>query len=154
MGSDEPPGVFRITKDKVTLRAASRLDDAFALKVTESCMKKFAEQTWGVWNGEADFDAASDKIIKFGMNEIGILGVERNSGHWILDKLYILLAFQNRGIGSCLIEKLKDDARGAQVAIRLSVLEVNPAYRFYEKHGFVLTKSIPPRRHMEWRDSE
>jgi hypothetical protein len=31
------------------------------------------------------------------------------------------------------------------------VLEVNPARRFYERHGFVLTNTISPRHHMEWR---
>jgi hypothetical protein len=35
--------------------------------------------------------------------------------------------------------------------VRLTVLEVNPARRFYERHGFVLTHTIPPRHHMEWR---
>jgi len=68
-----------------------------------------------------------------------------------VDKLYLLPAYQNQGLGGFLVERLKDDAKLARVALRLTVLEVNPARRFYERHGFVLTHRIAPRHHMEWR---
>ena len=48
-------------------------------------------------------------------------------------------------------QRLIEEAKSAQVALRLTVLEVNPARRFYERHGFVLTHTISPRHHMEWR---
>jgi ribosomal protein S18 acetylase RimI-like enzyme len=63
----------------------------------------------------------------------------------------VLPAFQRRGIGGSLLRRLIEDAQAAAVALRLTVLEVNPARRFYERHGFVLTDTISPRHHMEWR---
>jgi hypothetical protein len=48
-------------------------------------------------------------------------------------------------------EHAKDDARRAGMAVRLTVLEVNPARRFYERHGFVFTGAVSPRQHLEWR---
>jgi hypothetical protein len=33
----------------------------------------------------------------------------------------------------------------ARAVLRLTALEVNPARRFYERHGFVLTHTISPR---------
>jgi GNAT superfamily N-acetyltransferase len=138
----------------ISLRPATSGDTAFALHVTEACMRVYAEQTWGTWNGRGDLDLALDKIIQLAGRDIGLIGVDRRSDHWFLNKLYLLPAHQNQGLGGFLMECLKDDAKSAQVALRLTVLEVNPARRFYERHGFVLTHTIAPRHHMEWRGTE
>jgi GNAT superfamily N-acetyltransferase len=135
----------------LSLRAATSDDAAFALQVIEACMRTYAEQTWGSWNGRADLDPAVDKVIQLEGRDIGLLGVERHADHWFLDKLYLLPPYQNQGLGSTLLQRLIDDARSAGVALRLTVLEVNPARRLYERHGFVLTHTIAPRHHMEWR---
>jgi len=135
----------------VSLRAATSDDVAFALHVTEACMRDRAEQVWGSWNGRADLDLAFDEVIQLAGRDIGLIGVDRRLGCWFLDKLYLLPAYQNRGLGSYLLQRLIDDAKAAQVALRLTVLEINPARRFYERHGFVLTHTISPRHHMEWR---
>jgi GNAT superfamily N-acetyltransferase len=135
----------------VSLRPAISNDAAFALHVTESCMRVYAEQTWGSWNGRADLDLAFDEVIQFAGRDIGLIGVDRRSDCWFLDKLYILPAYQNQGFGSHLLRHLIDDARAARVVLRLTVLEVNPARRFYERHGFIVTHTIPPRHHLEWR---
>ena len=136
---------------EISLRSATSDDAAFALYVTEACMRVYAEQTWGSWNGRANFDPVLDNIIVLAGQDIGLIGIRRCSDHWFLDKLYLLPAYQNRGFGGHLIERLKEDARSAQLPVRLTVLEVNPARRFYERHGFVLTHTVSPRHHMEWR---
>jgi len=114
-------------------------------------MRVYAEQTWGRWDGRADLQLAFDEVIQYAGLDVGLIGVDRSSDYWFLDKLYLLPAYQNRGIGSYLLQRLIDDAKAAQVALQLAVLEVNPARRFYERHGFVLTHTISPRYHMEWR---
>jgi GNAT superfamily N-acetyltransferase len=136
----------------ISLRAAASDDEAFALHVMEACMRVYAEQTWGSWNGRADLDLAFDKIIHLAGRDIGIIGVDRCPDCWFLDKLYLLPAYQNQALGSYLLQSLIKDAKSAQVVLRLTVLEVNPARRFYERHGFVLTHTISPRHHMEWRE--
>ena len=113
-------------------------------------MRVYAERTWGTWNGRADLDPTHDRIVQLAGRDIGLIGVDRRSDHWLLNKLYLLPEHQNQGIGGFLLERLKDDARSAQATLRLTVLEINPARRFYERHGFVLTHTIPPRHHMEW----
>lgn len=135
----------------ISLRAATSDDEAFALHVTEACMRGYAEQAWGRWDPRADLNIAFDEIVQLAGREIGLIGVDRRSDFWFLDKLYLLPAYQSRGIGSYLLPRLIDSAISAQVAFRLTVLEVNPARRFYERHGFVLTHTIAPRHHMEWR---
>jgi GNAT superfamily N-acetyltransferase len=135
----------------ISLRAASGDDAAFALHVTEACMRVYAEKSWGSWNGRADLNLAFDEIIELAGRDIGLFGVNRHWDYWFLDKLYLLPPYQNQGLGSCLLQHLIDSARSAQVVLQLTVLEVNPARRFYERHGFVLTHTISPRHHMEWR---
>ena len=134
----------------LTLRPATTDDQAFALHLTEVCMRAHAEQTWGSWNGHADLDIGIDQIIQRSGVEIGMIGVERRPDHWFMHKLYLLPENQNQGIGSTMIERLQSEARTASAEVRLTVLEVNPARRFYERHGFTLAETIPPRRHMRW----
>lgn len=127
------------------MRSATSSDAAFALYVTEACMRVYAEQTWGSWNGLANLDPVLDKVIQLAGQDIGLIRIEYWSDHWFLGKLYLLPTHQNRGFGCHLIERLKEDAKLAQLPVRLTVLEVNPARRFYERHGFVLTHTISPR---------
>jgi len=139
---------------KIILRPGTSDAAAFALHVTEACMRVYAEQTWGTWNGRADLDPSFDKIVQLAGTDIGLIGVERHADHWFLAKLYLLPAYQNRGLGGWLLQRLMQEASLARVPLRLTVLEVNPARRFYERHGFVLTHTISPRHHMEWRGDD
>jgi GNAT superfamily N-acetyltransferase len=136
---------------EISLRPATGNDATFALHVTESCMRVYAEQAWGSWNGRADLDLAFDEVIQLAGRGIGLIGVDRRLDCWFLDKLYLLPAYQNQGIGSYLLQCLIDDANAAGVALQLTVLEVNPARRSYERHGFIVTHTVSPRHHMEWR---
>lgn len=112
-------------------------------------MKAYAEQTWGYWDGEANFDPERDQIITRLGWDVGVMRVERLPDHWFLSKLYLLPAFQNEGLGSHLLENLIIDARTVRLPLRLTVLEVNPARHFYQRHGFEITDTVPPRLHME-----
>src|SRR5262249_49419028 len=103
------------------------------------------------WDGRADLDTAFDKIIQLSGRDIGLIGVDRRSDVWFVSKLYLLPAHQRQGVGGYLLRRLIEDAVSARVGLRLTVLEVNPARRFYERHGFILTHTISPRHHMEWR---
>jgi GNAT superfamily N-acetyltransferase len=136
--------------NSLSLRGATMADAAFALQVTEACMRAYAEQTSGVWDGGGDLNLEHDKIVRLDRTDIGIIGVEPHGDHWFLEKLYLLPAYQNQGLGGSLLERLKNEAASAQIVLRLTVLEVNPARRFYERHGFVLARTIPPRHPMEW----
>jgi GNAT superfamily N-acetyltransferase len=134
------------------LRPARADDAAFAWRVSDACIKPYAEQTWGYWDGDANFDPARDEIVTHLGWNIGVMRVDRLPDHWFLAKLYLLPPFQGEGLGSLLLEQLIADAATARMPLRLTVLEVNPALRFYERHGFVVTDTVPPRHHMELAD--
>lgn len=116
-------------------------------------MKAYAERAWGTWDGRADFDPEFDQVIQCLGADIGLIGIQRRTDHWFLDKLYVMPDYQNRGIGSLLVRRVIADAKAARTVLRLTVLEGNPARRFYERHGFILTHTLPPRHHMKWRPS-
>ena len=61
-------------------------------------MRVYAEQTWGTWDGRADLDPTFDKIIQLDGHDIGLIGVDRSSDVWFLDKLYLLPAYQRQGL--------------------------------------------------------
>src|SRR2546421_4855528 len=143
-----------ISPPAVTLRPAAPDDAEFVFQVTEVCMRAYAEQTWGAWNEavtRASFDPATHRIIQCDDQDIGCLALHERSDHLDLDKLYILPAYQNRGIGTRLIKDIIAQAAAAEKPVRLSVLAVNPARRFYERAGFVVTQSTTERHDMEWR---
>jgi diamine N-acetyltransferase len=56
-----------------------------------------------------------------------------------LQRIYVDMAYQNRGLGKLLLDKAKECAAAHQVKfLWLAVWEHNPdAIRFYERHGFV-----------------
>jgi hypothetical protein len=67
----------------IFLRPATSEDTAFALHVTEACMRVYAEQTWGAWDRRADLNLAVDEIIQLAGSEIGLIGIERHLDHWL-----------------------------------------------------------------------
>jgi len=120
-------------------------------------MRRYAEQTWGQWDDvrtRESFVPESHRIIQYDGDSIGCIELIESSAEFDLNKLYILPEYQNRGIGTRLMREAIADARSKQKPIRLSVLAVNPARRFYERLGFRITQSTPERHYMEWREVE
>ena len=67
-----------------------------------------------------------------------LAGVIAHGGGWV-EQLYVLPAFQNRGIGSALLGRAKAAAEAGE--LRLWTFHANhPARRFYEAHGFAAEK--------------
>ncbi|WP_454688440.1 GNAT family N-acetyltransferase [Achromobacter aloeverae] len=56
-----------------------------------------------------------------------------------LDHLYILPAFQNRGLGGIVMRRIAAQADEAGRAIHLGALRDSPSNAFYRRHGYVQT---------------
>src|SRR5678816_592242 len=64
----------------------------------------------------------------------------------------LLPEFQNRGVGTALLERLKSEAQNAGKALRHMVFVLNNnADRFYERLGFKQIEDFGAYKHMEWR---
>ena len=90
----------------IAFRPATRDDGDFALRVTEACMRRYAERTWGRWNGCADFDPGRDEVIRFAGRDVGLVGVDREPHCRFLTRLYVLPRWQNRGIGGAVLTRV------------------------------------------------
>jgi ribosomal protein S18 acetylase RimI-like enzyme len=75
--------------------------------------------------------------------------VERYSTHIQLEKIYLLPEYQRLGIGSALIDSLIIEASQSNIPIRLHVMAVNPAKKFYDRFGFVVKKAASDLLFME-----
>jgi GNAT superfamily N-acetyltransferase len=138
----------------ITLRPADAADAEFVYRLTEACMRAYAVATWGRWNEDAtraSFRPATHRIVQVDDRDIGCVALEQANDHLFVDSLYILPDWQNRGIGTGVMRDVVAAARAGGKSLRLNVLAANPARRFYERMGFVVTQSTPERHYMEWR---
>jgi GNAT superfamily N-acetyltransferase len=85
----------------------------------------------------------------FRLDEVRIITADEQDVGWIqeqvddatinLGSFYVMPMMQRRGIGTQVLQMLLARARNQSKAITLAVVKINPALRFYEKHGFRIT---------------
>jgi len=98
------------------------------------------------------FPQARFDIIELSGEPIGRMVVDR-PGTWvhIIDQA-IVPPMRGRGIGTALMRALMDEAGAAGVPVRLEVAsEHDPAYRLYQRLGFVPFETHPLYMRLEWR---
>ena len=95
--------------------------------------------------------AREDKTFAqfFKLDEARIITADEQDVGWIqeqvddttinLGSFYVMPMMQRRGIGTQVLQMLLARARNQSKAITLAVVKINPALRFYEKHGFRIT---------------
>jgi ribosomal protein S18 acetylase RimI-like enzyme len=129
----------------IRLRAASDADFAFARSVYFETMRWIIERLSG-WDEKRE-----DKnfVQFFQLDEVRIITVDDQDVGWIqeqventtinLGSFYVTPVMQRRGVGTQVLENLLAHARNEEKAITLAVAKINPAVRFYQKHGFQIT---------------
>jgi len=141
----------------VTLRASQKTDASLFYDVTEQTMRVHVIAAGGTWEEEGRRrEAAEDSVnpdasvIMVGKVDVGILCVERQRHEIRLHMLYLLPGYQARGIGGSLVSALQMDAAARCVPLRLQVLKVNSAKRFYERLGFGVGQETEYFFHMQY----
>jgi ribosomal protein S18 acetylase RimI-like enzyme len=139
------------------LRASQSADANLFYQVTEQTMRAHVLAAGGAWNEERRRrDAVEDSanpnasIILVGAIEAGILLVARLPHEVHLQDLYLLPRYQGQGIGSALVSALQKEAIARCVPLRLQVLKVNSAKRFYERLGFSVVEETEYFFHMQY----
>ena len=78
------------------------------------------------------------KVIQFKKTDVGRLRVVRTSDEIYIGGIQILPKYQNKGIGSAILEDLVKESEELKLPIKLEVAKVNKRGRkFYESFGFV-----------------
>ncbi len=130
-----------------TLRSANRDDAPPFFQVIDQTRRKFIIATWGRWDesrvqreSQEDCLSAKAQVIQIQNVAVGVLIVERLQTHIQLDQIYLLPEYQRLGICTVLLNKLIAEARQTHIPVRLQVIAINPAQRFYKRLGFTVTE--------------
>jgi ribosomal protein S18 acetylase RimI-like enzyme len=153
---------------KVELRPVSASDDQFLLSVYASTREEeLAQAEWADGQKEmflrwqfdlqrreydTRFPDAVYRVIAIDGQPAGRIWVGADNEQIRLLDIALLPEFQNRGVGTALLEKLKSEAQSAGKALRHMVFVLNNnADRFYERLGFKKIEDFGAYKHMEWR---
>jgi len=90
------------------------------------------------------------EVIEIDNAFAGGLHIVEDAGDYHIRMIYLLPAFQNRGIGARLITDIHTAARNMNKGLSLKVIHCNPASSLYERLGFVLTEEINGLKSMHW----
>lgn len=135
-----------------SLRLANLKDIDFAFQVIYSHFYSYAIASLGNWNSDEvkqkeiqAIERCQTQIIELRGEPIGILRATKNSGTLQLDMLCIVEQYQGMGIGTIVLQSLIHEARIQKLPLCLRVLRTNPAKRFYERLGFIVTHMTKER---------
>lgn len=142
-----------------TLRPATAADYDWLWQLKRSTMRDYVEQTWGVWDDVAqesffrrNYTPAKVHVIVSAGRDAGLLEFEHRPEEIFLANIQIAPELQNRGLGAAVVRSLQHEAAACGLPLRLQVLKVNPARRFYERLGFTVVGDTLSHWRMEWRE--
>ena len=139
----------------------TQADADFIMALTETVMRGHFEKTWGGWDPafqwndlRTTFPELEHRLVICAGVRAGYVAIRRSEASIFVVKLYLLPAYQNRGIGAAIMRELMAEARAAGKPLQLYVLPVNgAAQRFYERLGLAVTDRPGDFILMEYRPS-
>ena len=131
----------------IEFRAATFNDHDFLYNLKKAALKDSIEKVWGPWNEqfqreyfEDHFSLEGIQIILYNGEDAGAIKISTKEDEIDIDIIEILPRYQNRGIGSFVLEREKRRAINENKNLYLQVLKVNlDAKRLYERLGFQVT---------------
>ena len=139
----------------LTLRTAKTNDKNFVDALTRLSMQTLVEK---VWQTEAEreyyytlnpFEAEHTKIVQYEGKDIGRISLRDSSEErWII-AIHLMPAYQGKGIGKYLLNKVIEKATEEKKDLFLTVLTVNPAKYLYEKLDFEIYEERDHRYFMK-----
>jgi GNAT superfamily N-acetyltransferase len=129
--------------EEISLRIATAKDLEFLYSLLKAALGPYVEQTYGPWHEEEQRDRffeftkpEAHQIVESDGQPIGCLNIEWLPDEVKLKRVFLLPAFQKRGIGSRLVRQVLSEAKLAGLPVRLRVFKVNPAQRLWQRLGF------------------
>jgi ribosomal protein S18 acetylase RimI-like enzyme len=93
----------------------------------------------------------SIRMIRVDAEVAGFIDFRQGADGCRLHTMIIVPAWQSKGVGAIVIDRLRNEAQALNQPLLLSVLKTNPRARsFYEREGFCVTSSSPDHDHMTW----
>jgi ribosomal protein S18 acetylase RimI-like enzyme len=144
---------------EITTRPATAADTEFARGAHHQAYRDLTERRFGQWS-EQDQDAfftaawtnAAYAVVLCEGIRCGYVCVESRDADVHVREIVILPAFQDRGIGSLLLQQAIDLARNRQVPVHLRTAHANRAASLYRRLGFREIGRTQSHILFEWRD--
>ena len=151
---------------KINIRSAALEDVAFLADVVIQATlaqgrfdRSFNEAEYRAgyeaWTRETVLGNVPDctlSVIEYEGHSIGRLRVVRNNTSVTLAGIQLLPGYQNKRIGTNLIEQLKQEAEQKNISLCISVEKDNPnARRLYERLGFSMVGQDAQEYHLEYQ---
>lgn len=128
----------------LSYRKANAADMDWAYQLFKKGLQTYIDRTWG-WNELFQHHSFMENIppthftiVSAAGQDVGGYFLKPFESHLYLDMLLIKPEHQNCGYGTQIIRHLQQRANQQQLPIKLSVLKVNPALRFYHRLEFVV----------------
>jgi GNAT superfamily N-acetyltransferase len=93
------------------------------------------------------------RIIVLDGSDAGWVQTIREDDELFVGQLFVDSRFQRKGVGTEVMKRLIREAARLNLAVRLSVVRINPARRFYERLGFRVTHEDDRKFYMK-RDAD
>ena len=134
------------------LYKSSRGDDLLGLGWSEERISEFLEMQYEAQQRfyENDYQNATDEIVLLDGKPAGHLSIERREDEIRCVDIALLSENRHAGIGTFLIRRLQDEAKGVSKPLRLQVIRFNRAVTLLERLGFVRTGETGTHFQMEW----
>jgi ribosomal protein S18 acetylase RimI-like enzyme len=144
---------------RLDTRPATEDDREVVYRTKCAAMRPYVEATWG-WDEEEQrrlharrFKPHETEILLGDGEPIGALHVVRKPEEIVLLSVHLQPAWQSRGFGTAVLERLMEEAARRGVPIRLRVLRVNERARaLYERNGFRTTETTDTHHLMVFAD--
>ncbi len=101
-----------------------------------------------------EFPEAKWYVIREADEPIGRLIVNRADDKILLVDIALLPEYRNRGIGTLLLHELMSEAQQSGLPLHLHIETFNPAFRLYERLGFVKVDEIGIYWELAWFPAE
>ncbi len=136
------------------LRQATEDDFDFLYRLHVATMKEYVAAVYG-WDDafqeryfKEKFDPTSCQIVVVEGRDVGMVRVDESEGELYIDNIHILPEYQNRGLGTAILEDILRSAKERGLPVALRVLKGNPAKRLYERLGFAAVEETETHTRM------
>lgn len=143
---------------RMDVRLSTLKDQPDLFELHRAAFKEHIERIWG-WDEDwqrAHFvrECASSvtSVVRLEGRTVGYLQVRYDPDRVYLQNIALHPEFQNKGMGTELLNEVKAAATARQLPVDLAVFRTNgSAQRFYERHGFRRTGESRTHIEMSWR---
>lgn len=140
------------------VRLATLEDEPDLFELHRTVFKEHIERIWGwdeKWqraNFASECASSMTSVVRLNCRTVGYLQVRQDPHRVYLQNIALHPEFQNKGMGTRLLNHVKAAATARKVPLELAVFKSNgSAQRLYERHGFLRTGESKTHIEMSWR---